>query len=34
MSTYFSPEGGLPSQSTLLTDRAVVRAACPPSPPC
>ncbi|MCZ2403841.1 (S)-ureidoglycine aminohydrolase [Paenarthrobacter sp. Z7-10] len=27
MSTYFSPEGGLPSQSTLLTDRAVVKEA-------
>lgn len=27
MNTYFSPEGGLPSQSTLLTDRAVVKEA-------
>jgi (S)-ureidoglycine aminohydrolase len=27
MSTYFSPEGGLPAQTTLLTDRAVVKEA-------
>jgi (S)-ureidoglycine aminohydrolase len=27
MSTYYSPEGGLPAQTALLTDRAVVREA-------
>ena len=27
MSTYFSPEGGLPPQTQLLTDRAVVKEA-------
>ncbi|MEO8906615.1 MAG: bifunctional allantoicase/(S)-ureidoglycine aminohydrolase [Microbacteriaceae bacterium] len=27
MSTYYSPEGGLPQQTELLTDRAVVREA-------
>ena len=27
MSTYFSPEGGLPAQTALLTDRAVVKTA-------
>ncbi len=27
MSSYFSPEGGLPPQTQLLTDRAVVKEA-------
>ena len=27
MSNYFSPEGGLPPQTQLLTDRAVVKEA-------
>ena len=27
MSSYFSPDGGLPPQTQLLTDRAVVKEA-------